>query len=1152
MPAALSARRTALAAACCAAVSFAAAAPATNAVMEVVLFGACGNLAQKFLWQALFEISDAVYPAKLRVYAAGRDVAGGDIVARIVEHNVTCGGGLTAAQCEHVKTVFLREVHYTSVAEPAGYGDLAAVMRRYQDRSFGEAPTERLVSRAYYMSVSTHAVPGILANLRDASAAFNGGNGIELTTDHLGFPSWYVLEKPLGGSTASAQELLDAITVYVPPARLAIIDHFMGKPALALAARMSELVGDGAAGGKWASFLASAALAQVVMVESENAAGRTSFYNAFGCVRDVMQNHMTLLALATTMPPGNEWNSLTRSTLLQRWRPADPNAALLPPQHPERANLPAFPPHLPLHRVGLYASYASHVHADRQAARAAEWRRKGHGAQPPPREVPVGPRVHWNISTVHGPIADTAAFTAAHGSTPTPVDMYGSAFLAPTAAQLVMRTHAMPMQFITGKALGVKSTYMRLMWPMMGPSRCGPLTFTVHVGGHVMLPATVNLTTAAAADGSGPAVRIQLPHGKPAFVLSGWCDSNEELLPGDAEALFNGPDVPWGVQWDVQSYQHAGVVIAVPRVQPWSSNILRVEDAHAASVDAAIAAEHARLARVAEERQKRAAAEGTTASPAEDEDALAPAIEFHEPAATPAQAVEGAARIAAAIGHGSAEAYRSLIASVLVGDVSRFVSQEEIVRLWSAWDTIVSMSDDIASAMAAPLSQSLPAAAAAGERPPLDANQTSVLRARESGLKRMGFVYDDGDLSWLDILPAVDPALVRDKSALPRLQHEPGSNGTTADALHADGSSHHVSAAPFSACYPDATASGLHGQCVRLFPAAIAAHPWSCSPNVSLASAVDHEHASVDASTRPSTHGLVATRQLAADLLAVASGFLRESPYVHIAIDGTPALRPVMAQLGSVDSFFTGPWGGMNFWLTGERSTHADDPSCRVCGFMAAIDGLVMLRQSVVHAPLHPNVSSVNAQAQENLVDGRFHAMLLHLASGSADAAGPPATTSAADADVLKALPTDDERAAVLGAGPASVSLYHSSGLGIAAALAAEADDPMAAPAANATAAGKSSKSKKQASAPQPQVQQRKVYRGYLQVDIDPSTVEHAGQVLVTIRAADYHAMVQAAGSSVEGFQRIANGVVPPSLLEALHRGPLRGVSRDVRVYVIP
>jgi hexose-6-phosphate dehydrogenase len=154
-----------------------------------------------------------------------------------------------------------------------------------------------------------------------------------------------VMEKPFGRDTASASALAEAVDGHLRPEEVCKVDHYLGKAAVNDIASFR-----GANRGTYEPLLSYRFVEEieVVMQETEDCEGRTAFFERYGIVRDVLQNHLSeMLGLATgelePAAPG-----LTGADLVNR-------TALL-------VDVPA--PRMQEATFGQYAGYKQHVAED--------------------------------------------------------------------------------------------------------------------------------------------------------------------------------------------------------------------------------------------------------------------------------------------------------------------------------------------------------------------------------------------------------------------------------------------------------------------------------------------------------------------------------------------------------------------------------------------------------------------------------------------------------------------------------------------------------------------------------------------------------------------------------------------------------------------
>ena len=825
--------------------------PAPLGEMQVVLFGPYSNLARKYLWQALLQLWDAAAPGRLRVFAAsnGAEDAGWAAIHDILERNVTCGVDADGAACASLKAAFLADVTYTSVRNASGYAALGAALA-----ASTATPGWAVASRLVYMAVSPAVVVGVMESLtRDG--------GLDLGSSAGGFDTHVVLEKPIGSGATTARDLLYSVRRFVPESRILIADHYYGKVVVQAAISLGAIAPRVTL--EWVKLFNNYAFATVVALEEETVAGRTGYYNGYGVVRDMMQNHMMVMTAAALAAPDKPWEAARRG-VLDRLQLLD-GTRMTPP----RGQLPRH------NRFGTYIGYAETVAAEAASA--------------PTTANTTGMRDAAGVLR-------TDEFQRKYQRGPTPAETWGSGFVAPTAAQVAMAGPISPIMLVAAKAAGIKSTFMRLFWPMVQPAACGPFTVTYQVGGTFILPPGVTLPAG-----------YTVPAG-PAIVYTGVC---HDFLPSPAD-LYNR-SAGWAYDWDVASFPAHGLYVATPRLPPFRSARL-----HGAAPPPAPTPTPAPTA--------------TTGGGDDDEWVVSAEVD----AAAAAAVAAGGARVSPRLllhrfrqlgslpGATSADAYAMLIAAGLAGNHDQFVTPHDVMDLWSRWEPMCDLGDMVGNSQ---LLARLPLP----ERDQLAALHTA---------------YAVGDSSWLALMPVprVQLAAVEAPGQLPVLPP------------------------PLS---PAAAAAAPIVTSMVPSPAVLAASPGGVGGTWHLA---------------------------AADVMQALWHGFNYAPLLHWALDGGRELAPMFDLIAAPDSAALGPWGGLNVWLTRERTTVATaagsgaglraalEESCNVCAVLSLVTNKIRLAEAQIHPPLHPNISQLNIMADEFMTDGAMDLVSLRITNATVNA----------------------------------------------------------------------------------------------------------------------------------------------------------------------
>ncbi|MEU0098645.1 glucose-6-phosphate dehydrogenase [Streptomyces sp. NPDC006267] len=250
----------------------------------LVLFGISGDLAKKMLLPALYRLTES---GKLTVPVIG--VAATDWDDDALRRHAR--DAVVAAGTDIDEAVFSRFAARLSIVA----GDFA------DDATFA-----RLREAVTGLGFVTHylAIPPALFTKVAASLAEAG----------LNRDSRLVVEKPFGHDLDSARELQDELSDYFDDSHLLRVDHFLGNRAVE-SLMVSRFANTLLAPIWHRSYVDNV---QITLAEDFDVSDRGSFYDAVGCLRDVVQNHMLqVLAFLAMDPPSADH---ARAQGLEKWR----------------------------------------------------------------------------------------------------------------------------------------------------------------------------------------------------------------------------------------------------------------------------------------------------------------------------------------------------------------------------------------------------------------------------------------------------------------------------------------------------------------------------------------------------------------------------------------------------------------------------------------------------------------------------------------------------------------------------------------------------------------------------------------------------------------------------------------------------------------
>ncbi|XP_029005540.1 GDH/6PGL endoplasmic bifunctional protein isoform X2 [Betta splendens] len=257
--------------------------------VSVVIVGGTGDLAKKYLWQGFFHLyaSKVSSGSTFSFYAGGLSPAdkAAPVLFEILKA-VTCSKNVSRERCAILKEQFLRLSQYRQLTSLEEYQDLAThIEERLQEEGMKET------GRLFYLSVPAFAYADVADKINKSCRPADG--------------AWLrvVLEKPFGHDFRSAQVLAAQLSGSLKDEEMYRIDHYLGKQLVTqiLPFRIdNKKVLDPI----WNKHHIERV--EIVLKETLDVKGRISFYDQYGVIRDVIQNHLTeVMALLTMKLPKN-------------------------------------------------------------------------------------------------------------------------------------------------------------------------------------------------------------------------------------------------------------------------------------------------------------------------------------------------------------------------------------------------------------------------------------------------------------------------------------------------------------------------------------------------------------------------------------------------------------------------------------------------------------------------------------------------------------------------------------------------------------------------------------------------------------------------------------------------------------------------------
>ncbi len=243
---------------------------------DIVIFGATGDLSLRKIIPALYyRLQAGQLPKESRIVLVGRQAMDAGASQEMI--NKACH--------DYIPKKDLNDKDYKALVKLCHYVQIdAGNAKDYKALKVVLEDTPRPV-RVFYLATPASIFAVICAKLKD--------NG--LVTPH----SRVVLEKPIGHDLQSFDETNNAVLEYFSEDQIYRIDHYLGKETVQnlMVLRFGNALFERAWNGDTIDHV------QITVAESIGVGKRYSYYNSYGALRDMVQNHLLQLLCMLAMEP---------------------------------------------------------------------------------------------------------------------------------------------------------------------------------------------------------------------------------------------------------------------------------------------------------------------------------------------------------------------------------------------------------------------------------------------------------------------------------------------------------------------------------------------------------------------------------------------------------------------------------------------------------------------------------------------------------------------------------------------------------------------------------------------------------------------------------------------------------------------------------
>ncbi|CAJ1922407.1 unnamed protein product [Cylindrotheca closterium] len=270
--------------------------PWYHQTLSIVVVGASGDLAKKKTYPSLLNLfEDNLLPEYTVIWGYARSVkTHQQLRDHLFPHLIQTGAS------EIVVKDFLAKCFYhsgKSYGDEAAYAEMIASIQQFESQS--PSPT---CNRLFYLAIPPNVFGDSAVAIKQVGMAI--GNG-----------SWtrVIIEKPFGRDLETCNELLETLAAELTEDQMYRIDHYLGKEVV------QNLLMFRFGNSCWEHMWNRNVIESVTLSFKEpfGTEGRGGYFDNFGIIRDILQNHLlqVLSVVAMEPPLGDDGDSIRNAKL---------------------------------------------------------------------------------------------------------------------------------------------------------------------------------------------------------------------------------------------------------------------------------------------------------------------------------------------------------------------------------------------------------------------------------------------------------------------------------------------------------------------------------------------------------------------------------------------------------------------------------------------------------------------------------------------------------------------------------------------------------------------------------------------------------------------------------------------------------------------